>query len=391
MLGGHEEVFSFSDKDVTSAGLAVVLFQLPAVIAFFAARGQPARHPLLTESLVPEKVLHRTQAGLWLSTIYMYVASFTTLIPWDIAPILRAIFVGLGIICSFIQARLWGAGQLRPSEKIAYGVNLALQVVFAFSDLYLIGGISLLVLSLIAYVTASRRVPIVLIAIALPVIALLHNGKAAMREIYWQTDGTTHPALLELPAFFQQWIDFGLRPPESKPDQKKSLATNLLERAALFQMLCLTTNRIPDYFPFLEGETYKDIPAQIVPRVFWPGKPSPHRSNARLAIYLGLVDEEGAEKVSIAFGLICEAYANFGYIGVAVLGLALGWAFKRLTLLGQKAPQFSALGLFLILLTAWSFQVELIMATWLTSLFQAAVVVIGIPFAFRATTGTPVS
>jgi hypothetical protein len=49
------------------------------------------------------------------------------------------------------------------------------------------------------------------------------------------------------------------------------------------------------------------------------------------------------------------------------------------------------MGLFLILLTAWSFQVELVMASWLTSLFQATVVVVGIPFAIRAATGTSVS
>jgi hypothetical protein len=156
-------------------------------------------------------------------------------------------------------------------------------------------------------------------------------------------------------------------------------------------MLCLTVDRIPDYLPFLNGETYKDIPAQIVPRIFWPNKPSPHQSNTRLAIYLNLVDEESAESVSIAFGFVCEAYANFGYLGIIVLGLVLGWAFKRLTLLGQNAPQFSAMGLSLILLTAWSFQVEQVLATWLISLLQAAVVVVGIPFAFRALGRTSVS
>ncbi len=383
MLGGREDVFAFSDRDVTSAAIAVVLFQALAAAAYFAIRGRPAHHPLLTESLLPAKALHQTQAGLWLYTGYLYLAAFTTLIPWELSPVLRAVCVGLGIICSFIQAQLWGAGQLRRSEKIVFALNLALQAVISFSSLYLIGGISLLVLSLIAYVTASRRVPVVLILVTLPALALLHNGKAAMREIYWQPDTPVRPGPLDLPAFYGQWIEFGLRTSPGQPERRNSLATNLLERAALFQMLCLTVDRIPDHFPYLAGETYRDIPAQLVPRLLWPGKPSPHRSNARLAIYLGLVDEEGADKVSIAFGLICEAYANFGFFGVAALGLVLGAAFRRLTLLGRKAPQFSALGLFLILLTAWSFQVEQVLATWLISLLQAAVVVVAIPLASR--------
>ncbi len=383
MFGGREDVFAFSDRDVITAGLAVVAFQIPAVAAYFAVRGRPARRPLLTEPLVPEPLLHRTQVGMWLTTAYLYVAALTTVIPWDVAPILRAVFIGLGIICSFCQASLWGAGQLTLAEKIAFGVNLGLQVIFAFSDLYLISGLSLLVLSLIAYVTSSRRVPLVLLACLLPAIALLHNGKSAMREIYWQPEGPPRPGLLDLPAFYRQWIDFGLRQPGSSTGRRQSLAANLIERAALFQMLCLTVDRIPDPYPYLEGDTYKDIPGQLVPRILWPGKPSPHRSNARLAIYLGLVDEEGAERVSIAFGLICEAYANFGFVGVAALGLLLGVGFKRLTVLGFRAPPFSALGLFLILLTAWSFQVEQVLATWLISLLQAAAVVVGLPLAVR--------
>ena len=391
MLIGQEDVFSFSDKIVSSAGLAVIAFQLPAIMAYFATRGERARHPLLTESLLPEKVLHRAQMGLWLNTLYLYVAGFTTLITWNLAPILRAVFIGLGIICSFIQARRWGEGQLGRNAKIAYCLNLTLQMVFLFSDLYLINGISLIILSLIGYVTTSRRIPIIVILVTLPLVALLHHGKAAMRDVYWRGGQATHPSLVELPAFFEQWINLGFTPSGHSGEKKKSLTANLMERAALFQMLCLTIDRIPDYQPFLSGDTYKDIPAQIVPRILWPNKPSPHQSNARLAIYLSLLDEESAETVSIAFGFLCEAYANFGYLGIVVLGLVLGWAFKRLSLLGQDAPQFSAMGLFLILLTAWSFQVELVMASWLTSLFQAAVVVIGIPFAFRATTGTPAS
>ena len=59
----------------------------------------------------------------------------------------------------------------------------------------------------------------------------------------------------------------------------------------------------------------------------------------------------------------------------------MGWSFKRLALLSLQAAQFSSLGLLTILMAAWSFQVELVMASWLISLFQAAIVVIGLPVA----------
>jgi hypothetical protein len=383
MLGGQAEGFGFPAKAMTDAALAVLAFQLPAVVTFLVMRRQRAKHPLLVDSLLPERVLYQTQAGLWLNVVYLCVANFTDIIPWNIAPILRAMFNGVGTVCAFIQARLWGEGRLDRTAKTMCGLSIFLQVALLFSGLYLINGISILALFLIAYVTTSRRVPLVFLALLLPLVAVLHNGKSTMRDIYWRDNPSARPTLFQLPAFFEEWITLGLRPPAPSAEPK-TLTSNLLDRAALFHMVCLTVDRIPAFLPHLYGETYKDLPAQFVPRVIWPNKPSPHLSNDRLAIYLGLVDPEATQTVSIAFGFIAEAYANFGLLGVAVLGALMGWGFKTVMALGQDAPQFSALGLFLILLTAWSFQAEMVMASWLTSLFQAAVVVVGVPVAWRA-------
>jgi hypothetical protein len=81
--------------------------------------------------------------------------------------------------------------------------------------------------------------------------------------------------------------------------------------------------------------------------------------------------------------MVAESYANFGILGCAVLGLLLGYLYKRVTVAALGSPQFSALGLLTILLAAWSFQVEQIFATWLISLCQACLVVIGLPLVFR--------
>ncbi|MDD2765423.1 MAG: hypothetical protein PHE83_15785 [Opitutaceae bacterium] len=378
MLGGQAEMFGYQPQALTDAAAAVLAFQISSVTAFLVVRGRRAQHPLLVSSLLPENILHHTQVGLWLNTLYLCVTNFTTLIPYNLAPVLRAMFIGIGIICAFIQARLWGEGKLDHTAKLVCGFNLFAQLALFFSNLYLIGGLSLITLFLIAYVTASRRIPILFLVLFVPLIATLHNGKSAMRDIYWRENPQAQPTLFELPAFYEQWFALGLQPPKYAAE-KKSLTVNLLDRAALFHMVCLTVDRIPAILPYLDGETYKDIPGQLVPRVIWPNKPSPALSNARLAIYLGLIDEESASSVSIAFGFIAESYANFGYLGVVVLGFVLGLSFKRLTLLGQETPQFSALGLFLILLTAWSFQVEQVMANWLTSLFQATIVIVGLP------------
>ena len=47
------------------------------------------------------------------------------------------------------------------------------------------------------------------------------------------------------------------------------------------------------------------------------------------------------------------------------------------------SPIISYPGLFMILLMAWSFQIELPMSAWISSLYQAALAVLGIPFVLR--------
>lgn len=382
LLAGHPSVFSFTDADTWQAALAVLTFQVVALIAFSATNWQPTPNSRLVESLLPESLLGYAQIGLWLNTVYLCIASFTVLIPWQLQGTLRAIFYGLGIMSVFIQSRLWGLGALTNEGKAVMCGNLFAQTAILFSGLYLIQGMSLFILAMIGYTTASRRIPIVLVAVVVMIVAVLHNGKSRMREIYWQ-GSMRPPTLTELPAFYTQWFRIGAAKSEKQEELHRSLTENLFERASLFQMLCLVVDRVPAYDPYLYGESYVDVPALLIPRLFWPDKPSTLLSNVRLALYFGLVDQDSALQVSIAFGPLAEAYANFGLLGLALLGLCIGVSFKSVSLLSVGAPQLSAIGLFVILLTAWSFQVEMAAATWITSLFQASVVVLGVPFLYR--------
>ena len=75
-------------------------------------------------------------------------------------------------------------------------------------------------------------------------------------------------------------------------------------------------------------------------------------------------------------------------IGAIGLGFVFGAGYKRLASMADGAPYFSAIGLLMIVLTAWSFQAEQAFATWISSLFQACVVVIGIPLAYRKFMGS---
>lgn len=380
LIGQHPELAQYPDAVIHEASFLVIAYLLCANVAFL-GRAQLSRAPTwATVPLIPEALLRYLPLGVILNTVYLYISYFQNIIPYNLAGSLRALFFGLGMISTFVMCRLLGLGLLSRPMTGLFIVNFIIQLLIQFSQLYLIGGISILALALIAYASAKRTIPWLPILLMLPVLGVLHAGKSQMRNLYWE-EQQPMPQLSGLPAFFAQWIDFGLH--AQKEDLSGQSRTTVFERASLIQMLCLSVDRIPEVRPYLNGESYVDIPAQVIPRFVWPDKPSSLLANVRLAVHFNLVDPDDAFKVSIAFGIIAEAFCNFGFIGPPVLGFLIGFCFKYISNLAQNAPQFSALGLFMILLTAWSFQVEQVMATWLSSLFQAAVVCIGAPLVYR--------
>jgi len=384
LLNGQNELLTYSESVVEQAAAAVLFFQIIAIFVYAITRGLPGRTPFWTEEVISRDVGKYLGYGLGLTTIYTGIATFSDLIPRDLEAPLRAVFYGLGIISTFVQGRRWGQDDLTYQEKIFYVLNIVLQVVFTFATLYLIAGISLIVLALLGYVSGSKRRPVIAIAIILPIIALLHNGKTTMREKYWAVDNNNRdkdvsmPSPSELPAFYTEWIQDGL-----DLHQKSSLTEKLIQRTSLFQMICLVVDNSPDRLPYLDGETYGQIPGQFIPRFFWAEKPVAHISTYTLSIYYGLQRIEDTKTTTIAFGLLAEAYANFGFYGVGMFAAVFAFCLKKYGLWAQYSPILSYAGLLLVLLMAWSFQTELTLSIWLSSLFQAAVAVLGVPFILR--------
>jgi hypothetical protein len=148
-------------------------------------------------------------------------------------------------------------------------------------------------------------------------------------------------------------------------------------------MMCLVVSRTPSQLPFLEGETYSYVPGQFVPSFFWKEKPVAHVATNKLSVYYGLQVAESTAKTTIAFGLMTEAYANFGMFGIALLAATFAFAFKKFSDMSSQSPMLSYPGLVLVVLMAWSFQTELTLAAWLSSFYQACFVILGIPFLMR--------
>ncbi len=387
LLSGHEQLVQYPAATITRAGYAVVLYQLSALAVYYLTRGQPGRGRFWRESILTHRVERLISHGIILATVYTVVAAFTEWIPADLGSVLRAVFNGISILCTFVIAQRWGHGELKPAERGVFGAAIVLQLFIMASGLLLISALTLCGLGLLGYLSAGRRLPWLVMGVLFVCFAVLHNGKSTMRQVYWEEEHPL-PALTELPAFYLQWVQFGLQAPVLGSDEStESASSKLLERTSLMHILCLVVHYTPDRQPHLDGETYGYVLPQLIPRFFWPEKPRSHVATYRLSIYYGLQDENATFKTTIAFGLLSEAYANFGLFGAALLGGFFGFVLKKLQVLSSHSPMFSLAGLLMVLLTAWSLNAELTLAAWVSSLFQAIVVALGIPLLIRSFLG----
>ncbi|HEX2099568.1 MAG TPA: hypothetical protein VHF69_02835 [Candidatus Synoicihabitans sp.] len=384
LLSGHELLRSFPAETISAAAWGVLLFQLTALTAFAALHPRVPTTRFWTVEIIPEDIAQYLRYGLLLTTAYTGFYTFTQWIPYEYNSALRAIFFGLGTLCTFLLGRRLGAGQLSGGDRLVFVVATALQVLFLAASLYLIGALSVVLLALMGYVAGARRLPVLPAVAIFALLAVLHNGKAQMRSIYWTVEEQRIPALAELPRFYGDWLAAGLERHAREDNQAPaSIAQKLIDRTSLIHILCLVVHWSPERQPFLKGETYGHIIPQLIPRYFWPEKPLGHVSTHRLSTYYGLQDETAVATTTIGFGPIAEAYANFGYWGLGGLGLIIGGLGKLLARRTCYSPILSYPGLFMVLVMAWSFQTELPVSAWLASLFQASVAVLGIPFVLR--------
>jgi hypothetical protein len=381
LLNGHSQLKYYDSATISLAGLLVIIFQGSAIVAFYWIPARPGRGTFWTAELVSTNSMRFLRAGVVACTLHSYASQFTDWIPYEVSGEVRAVFFGVGIVSSFVLARMWGQGVLVRGDRVLLAVMLSIQVILSVSSLVMISGISTLLLAVLGYISGGRKVPLLLLVPSLVFFAILHNGKSQMRERYWSEarGGQVQVPLGDLPAFYAEWSTAGL----AGGGEETAATSKIIDRASLFHIVCLVVSRTPEYQDYLYGQTYGYIPGQFVPRFLWPGKPEGHVATNAIGIYYGMIDQESTLKTTIAIGLLAEAYANFGLIGGVLIGAFMGFFLRKATGLAALSPMLSPGGLLLVVLMAWSFQTELTLSIWLSSLFQALVAVVALPLLVR--------
>jgi len=292
--------------------------------------------------------------------------------PGNTMQIVRGITMSLNTMGLFVLSFEHGQGLLSKKSSfwlIVLGVATALG---AASGLLLINAVIPLAMMLFGNMLGSGRIPWKGLAAAIVGLAVLHPGKFAMRDAVYS--GQRQMSLLGLPAFYAEWIGYSFQEVGSfgrffRATSEEGERSTLFERSGNLHMLLLVQKLSPQQVPYMSGATYEHIPRMLVPRFIDDQKGISHAGNIILSVNYGVQTIEGTRSTSVGWGLIPEAYANFGYLGVAMLAVILSGFYSLAARLTVDVPMTSLRFVLGLLFMSAATQADT-MGVFVTSQFQ---------------------
>jgi len=287
--------------------------------------------------------------------------------------LIRSAILGLDVLSVFVLSYRCGTKELSENKSKLFLLLLVLSLIVNAASLLLVGVLSIGFLAVIAFTLGHRRVPWMPIIIVLICVWLLHYGKGEMRAKYWGKLHFVQP--WEYPALYTEWIGYSFDYLKHKDYLHESEEKgSLLERSSVIQTLLLAQAKTPRDVAYLFGKTYAIIPEVLVPRIFNPKKIISHEGTSLLNIHYGLQTREATLTTTIGWGLLSEAYANFGFLGCAGLAIILGAAYGQASRWSINTPLFSFRSLFAVILISFAFQTEWTAGVYFAALFQSLAV-----------------
>lgn len=387
LLYEHPIVMAFAPGQQLLSALTVTGFLVLTTITWAAVmRGQKRRATrflVLNDKTVDNVFI----VALGISTLITFGASGHSVnLPAGIGSIVVAIAGALTALSSFVLSYRAGTRELRGPKQTVFVILFMAALFASLPGMLLVSAIATTFVSTIGFVLGARRFPWLPVTVAICAFAFLHQGKANVRRIYWAADEDPVIGLLQYPAFLFTWIQSSINNiAAGNTAESGEENQSLLERASLMQLLLYVQSMTPGEVPYLGGETYAVIPRLLVPRILDPDKPASHEGTYLLNIAYGFQTREATEKTTIGFGLLNEAFANFGYEGVAGLAVILGLYYGFISRWAFGAPILSFRSLFAILVTGFAIQTEHPASVYVTELFQSTVALSALAFLFMRT------
>ncbi len=313
--GTIEEPSGIFFETITSKTALLVLIGLLMLAAgYYAGRPLVRRAPRyrlpVAVSWPRLRILLWLCAAMHLTYLYLPAARAMSPVGQAMAPI--------GLFAIGLLFVAWYRGQLRDVEKIIYWAVL---IPFEFLiHVYegLITPIILLFLFLITlYWYLSRKIGVILTLVLFAALYIFPILKLSNVFIVQDSPTVASRVSDKMGAIGLAALLFSAQgQEEGSAVAGKNVAPPLLRRLALVVVLQFCVDQTPERVAYLKGETFKNLLTNLVPRVFWPNKPTEVMGQWFGHTYRIL--HPGDRVTSINLPWIVEFYINFGPLGVAV-------------------------------------------------------------------------
>ncbi len=411
---GHDVVAQYPEAYIERAGLEVLVFSVVLAVAWRVAMGimKPSSHTCYAVQGIEKEGMKKLEtlgfnlvmaaSAFQLLLSLDLLGQILSLLPTGSDSLINVLISALNTCGFFLAGLMLGKGEMSATKKVFFWTLLAGNCFISASGFLLSSAATFVFSVLIGLIWGSGRIPWRYIVIVLATLSFLSAGKYTMRTRYWNMDENSDPVpqftLGQMPARYLEWIEASLDSFSSNSDQPpgsvgtdKSASTkgdSLLKRVNNLQNLLFVIEAMDaGQAPPLYGATYALIPPLLVPRILWPDKPRSHEGQVLLNVHFGRQDLGSTFQTYVAWGLLPEAYGNFGPIGGAIfLGIVLGifcaWVENLVAnKLVFSLEGFLAFTVFLGMMNSF----EMVASVLVTSVFQAVIPVIiaSMPFVER--------
>ncbi len=374
LVSNHPRIITYSPESHLSAGINVAVFLALGTFVWFQFVKFPPAPPKRYRILMDNKS-NGFLLFILASSILFNIASVGgwLLLGGGIISLIRGAVLGFNILAVFVLSYRYGSQELSKKEMNNFLIFLILYFITSAASLLLVGTLSAVLLGVIAFIFGRNKVPWIAIILAVICILPLHYGKGNMREKYWFGYERLFVQPWEYPSFYSEWIGYSVDYLSKKDEDRKEKAQDFSERSSLMHLLLLAQDRAPREVPYLAGNTYSIIPQLLVPRFLNSNKITSHEGTYRLNIHYGLQTRRDTLTTTIGWGLLNEAYGNFGFLGCAGLAVILGAFYGQVTRWSMQTSILSARSLLAVLVMGYAFQSEFSAGVYVAALFQSVV------------------
>jgi hypothetical protein len=287
--------------------------------------------------------------------------------------VVRSVAVTLTSLACYLTGFARGAGLLSGQRWFAALAGFLLVTALSMSGLFLVGGAVNIAAALLGYVLAAKRIPWIMLGLVFAILSILNSGKYNVRNNYWARDSQSlkNASISQVPGMMVDWFAAGISGTVSKAvGGRQSESTSLLERTSLLHMVLTVQEATPSIIPYLEGGTYALLPSMLVPRFLVPDKIESQAGLNLLSVRYGRQQAEDTHKTTLGWGMVAEAYANYGNPGVMVVGALFGAFCGMLMRLSATAGPLSLAMLIAIASTLALCNLELDVSSLVVSMLQ---------------------